>query len=262
MASTCCRYGLNTAQANHLRELEPRRVVVLVIHVGDTTLFPPRADLVTLLSTPRRWRVPWRSSIPHADGKPAVGTTDHADPRRPAPARHATGEAVGGARRTAEDDPPHHRHPAAPGAVSLLPRSPIHPRGRAPIRPSGTTAPTSFCVPTPASLAPDTASCATRDSRPAKPWSSPTAPTRPPRCRLYRISLDRAFNLVSYIDGIWLASAPTLSVLTCPGAAASSLPRSAPWRTAVNLPFCKLLERFHLDHRIQGVLTLLAPPST
>jgi hypothetical protein len=28
-ASTCCRYGLNTAQANHLRELEPRRFVVL-----------------------------------------------------------------------------------------------------------------------------------------------------------------------------------------------------------------------------------------
>jgi len=24
-----------------------------VIHVGDTTLFPPRADLVTLLSAPR-----------------------------------------------------------------------------------------------------------------------------------------------------------------------------------------------------------------
>jgi flagellar transcriptional activator FlhC len=39
------------------------------------------------------------------------------------------------------------------------------------------------------------------------------AATLPP----YRISLDRAFNLVSYIDGIWLASAPTLSVLTCPG---------------------------------------------
>ena len=39
------------------------------------------------------------------------------------------------------------------------------------------------------------------------------AATLPP----YRISLDRAFNLVSYIDGIWLASAPALSVLTCPG---------------------------------------------
>ena len=52
-ASTCCRYGLNTAQANHLRELSLDDLWSLVIHVGDTTLFPPRADLVTLLSTPR-----------------------------------------------------------------------------------------------------------------------------------------------------------------------------------------------------------------
>jgi hypothetical protein len=52
-ASTCCRYGLNTAQANHLRELSLDELWSLVIHVGDTTLFPPRADLVTLLSTPR-----------------------------------------------------------------------------------------------------------------------------------------------------------------------------------------------------------------
>ena len=37
------------------------------------------------------------------------------------------------------------------------------------------------------------------------------AATLPP----YRVSLDRAFNLVSYIDGIWLAREPTLSILTC-----------------------------------------------
>ena len=52
-ASTCCRYGLNTEQANHLRELSLDELWSLVINVGDTTLFPPRADLVTLLSTPR-----------------------------------------------------------------------------------------------------------------------------------------------------------------------------------------------------------------
>jgi hypothetical protein len=52
-ASTCCRYGLNTAQADRLRQLSLDEVWSLVIHVGDTTLFPPRADLVTLLSTPR-----------------------------------------------------------------------------------------------------------------------------------------------------------------------------------------------------------------
>ena len=53
LASTCCRYGLDTVQANHLRELSLDELWSLVINVGDTTLFPPRADLVTLLSTPR-----------------------------------------------------------------------------------------------------------------------------------------------------------------------------------------------------------------
>ena len=53
MASTCCRYGLDTVQANHLRELSLDELWSLVIHIGDTTLFPPRADLVSLLRTPR-----------------------------------------------------------------------------------------------------------------------------------------------------------------------------------------------------------------
>ena len=52
-ASTCCKYGLDTAQANHLRKLSLDELWSLVVHVGDTTLFPPRTDLVTLLSTPR-----------------------------------------------------------------------------------------------------------------------------------------------------------------------------------------------------------------
>ena len=70
------------------------------------------------------------------------------------------------------------------------------------------------------------------------------AATLPP----YRISLDRAFNLVSYIDGIWLASAPALSVLTCPGCGCEFI---AAVGTVAHpgepCPFCKLLERFHLD---------------
>jgi len=75
------------------------------------------------------------------------------------------------------------------------------------------------------------------------------AATLPP----YRISLDRAFTLVSYLDGIWLVHTPTLVVLTCPGcgsdflaAAGSVSHRGEP------CPFCKILERFHADHRIQA----------
>ena len=75
------------------------------------------------------------------------------------------------------------------------------------------------------------------------------AATLPP----YRISLDRAFNLVSYIDGIWLARAPTLSILTCPDCGCEFIAAvgtiAHPGQTC---PFCKLLERFHLDHRIQA----------
>ena len=75
------------------------------------------------------------------------------------------------------------------------------------------------------------------------------AATVPP----YRISLDRAFNLVSYIDGIWLANAPALSVLTCPECGCEFI---AAVGTVAHpgepCPFCKLLERFHLDHRIQA----------
>lgn len=75
------------------------------------------------------------------------------------------------------------------------------------------------------------------------------AATLPP----HRISLDRAFNLVSHIDGIWLARAPTLSVLTCPVCGCEFL---AAIGTVAHsdeaCPFCKLIERFPLDHRIQA----------
>ena len=68
-----------------------------------------------------------------------------------------------------------------------------------------------------------------------------------------RISLDRAFNLISYIDGIWLARAPALSVLTCPSCGCEFI---AAVGTVAHLgeacPFCKLLERFRVDHRIQA----------
>lgn len=75
------------------------------------------------------------------------------------------------------------------------------------------------------------------------------AVTAPP----YRISLDRAFNLVSYIDGIWLARAPALAVLTCPNCGCEFLAAvGSVAHQGDPCPFCKLLERFHVDHRIQA----------
>ena len=52
-ASTCCKFALDTTQADYLRGLSLDELWSLVVHIGNTTLFPPRADLVTLLSTPR-----------------------------------------------------------------------------------------------------------------------------------------------------------------------------------------------------------------
>ena len=52
-ASTCCKFALDTKLADYLNGLSLDELWSLVLHVGDTTLFPPRADLVTLLSAPR-----------------------------------------------------------------------------------------------------------------------------------------------------------------------------------------------------------------
>ncbi|MDE1543974.1 hypothetical protein PTW32_00980 [Dechloromonas agitata] len=52
-ASTCCKFALDAAQADYLTSLSLDELWSLVFHVGDTTLFPPREDLVTLLSAPR-----------------------------------------------------------------------------------------------------------------------------------------------------------------------------------------------------------------
>lgn len=52
-AATCARFALDAEQAEYLKGLSFDDLYSLVIHIGDTTLFPPRADLVALLNTPR-----------------------------------------------------------------------------------------------------------------------------------------------------------------------------------------------------------------
>lgn len=51
-AAACSRYALDAAQAERLRHMPLDELWSLVLHVGDTTLFPPRADLLTLLAVP------------------------------------------------------------------------------------------------------------------------------------------------------------------------------------------------------------------
>lgn len=52
-ASTCCKFALDAVQADYLAGLSLEELWSLVFQIGDTTLFPPRADLVTLISAPR-----------------------------------------------------------------------------------------------------------------------------------------------------------------------------------------------------------------
>jgi flagellar transcriptional activator FlhC len=68
-----------------------------------------------------------------------------------------------------------------------------------------------------------------------------------------RISFDRAFDLASHVDGLWLAQAPAFTISTCPdcnsefvaaiGTVASS---------SKDCPFCKLVQRYATDRRVQS----------
>lgn len=72
-ATTCGKFALNAEQADYLLKLCLDDLYSLVIHVGDTTLFPPRTDLVTLLCTPRPLAGPWalvRQPIPMQINRP------------------------------------------------------------------------------------------------------------------------------------------------------------------------------------------------
>ena len=68
-----------------------------------------------------------------------------------------------------------------------------------------------------------------------------------------RISFDRAFDLASHTDGIWLAREPVFEVLACPAcesqylSALGTLPG-----TRGECPFCKLLQRYPADPRLQA----------
>jgi hypothetical protein len=49
---TCIRFALSAPQAERLRSLNQEQLWAFVAHVGQTTLFPPRQDLLALLQAP------------------------------------------------------------------------------------------------------------------------------------------------------------------------------------------------------------------
>lgn len=81
----------------------------------------------------------------------------------------------------------------------------------------------------------------------------------------HRISFDRAFDLASHTDGIWLARAPVFEVLTCSVCASEFLAAIGTSARAGNeCPFCKLVQRYHADQRLQSSFPVrpVADPTT
>ncbi|WP_284620652.1 FlhC family transcriptional regulator [Aquabacterium humicola] len=68
-----------------------------------------------------------------------------------------------------------------------------------------------------------------------------------------RISFDRAFDLASHTEGIWLTRAKSFSLVACPSCRSEFL---ASYGTIASsndpCPFCKLVERFRTDPRVQA----------
>jgi len=50
--AACCRFALDGPQAARLGSISIQQVMAIVANVGDTTLFPPRRDLVALMDIP------------------------------------------------------------------------------------------------------------------------------------------------------------------------------------------------------------------
>jgi hypothetical protein len=68
-----------------------------------------------------------------------------------------------------------------------------------------------------------------------------------------RISFDRAFDLAAHTDGLWLTSVQSFSLVACPTCHSEYLAAygSAP-RSNDECPFCKLVQRYGTDPRVQA----------
>ncbi len=68
----------------------------------------------------------------------------------------------------------------------------------------------------------------------------------------YRISFDRAFDLASHVDGIWATGTIALSVVPCAACGSEHLAAvGSIASTCEHCPFCRLLQRYRCDRRLQ-----------
>lgn len=73
-----------------------------------------------------------------------------------------------------------------------------------------------------------------------------------------RISFDRAFDLAAHMDGIWIASAKSFDMVTCPRCGSQRLAAVGTMPVhADGCPFCKLVARYRADPRVQTSFPLV-----
>ena len=68
----------------------------------------------------------------------------------------------------------------------------------------------------------------------------------------HRISFDRAFDLASHTDGIWIAKSRSFAILTCPTCNSEFLAAIGTVPVSDVCPFCKLVQRYGTDPRVQS----------
>ncbi len=68
----------------------------------------------------------------------------------------------------------------------------------------------------------------------------------------HRISFDRAFDLASHLDGVWVAKSPSFTVVACPSCTSEYLTALGAVPDAQDCPFCKLVRRYGTDPRLQA----------
>lgn len=76
-----------------------------------------------------------------------------------------------------------------------------------------------------------------------------------------RINFDRAFDLVSHMDGLWTVRTSSFSLVTCPLCTSQYVTAvSAHPVTNHECPFCKLVKRYRRDPRLQTSFPINALP--
>lgn len=75
-----------------------------------------------------------------------------------------------------------------------------------------------------------------------------------------RINFDRAFDLASHVDGLWVARVRNLSLLTCSICTSEYVTSPGAPSISQECPFCKLVKRYEREARIQNAFPLRALP--